>query len=107
VPTEENEGSRVTTGPPKIVWLFLALCPAAAIAFGTAKHAPDSTMQIVTFLLNPAVTIFCTYFLLRREDGGVTAGRIVGSVMLGGFIAVLNMLGGMFAGCAIGGFDMR
>jgi hypothetical protein len=103
-----DEGTNVPkTGPPKIIWLFLGLCPAAAIAFETAKHAPDSTTQVVAFVLNPAVTIFCTYFMLGRDDGGVTVGRIVGSVMLGGFIAVLNVLGGMFAGCAVGGFDMR
>jgi hypothetical protein len=85
-------------------------------------------MQIVTFVLNPAVTIVCTLFLVSRErtvgsnarphpdplpqgegepSAAASAGRIVGSVVLGGFIAVLNMLGGMFAGCAIGGFDMR
>ena len=64
-------------------------------------------MQVVAFMLNPAVTIFCSYFLLGRDDGSVSVGRVLGSLLLGGFIAVLNMLGGLFAGCAIGGFDMR
>jgi hypothetical protein len=100
----DEDTNDTKTGPPKIIWLFLALCPAAAIAFQTAKNASDSNMQVIAFMLNPAVAIFCTYFLLRRDNGGVTAGRIVGAIMLGGFIAVLNILGGMFAGCALGGF---
>lgn len=90
-------------------WLLLALSPTALI-IPIVDHNRGEVVGIaplVMFGLNPLVSIFASYKLFHRSDGSKTI-PIVGGILVGFALAMVNAAVGYFGGCACGGhFDMK
>jgi hypothetical protein len=89
----------------KILWLLVALAPAALIMvvarLNVTREDSDTFFRVVGFGLNPALAIFGCCMLLHKP-GGNKAFTIVGGICLGAIFAFLNIVLGLFLGCAFG-----
>ena len=91
---------------PKIIWLLLALAPAALIMLimgdFIAHEGGSGAVMFVAFGLNPVLSIFACHRLLVGP-GQSKVSTIVGAIFLGAFFAALNLALGFLGGCAFSG----
>jgi len=88
----------------KMSWLLVALSPTTLIMLAAkfnVTRETDTITGFVLFGLNPALSIFGCCMLLNKP-GGNKALTILGGICLGAIFAFLNIVLGLFLGCAFG-----
>jgi len=89
---------------PRIFWLFAAFSPIGLmLAMAGDLNQPAinrSFIVVVVFGINPALSIFSCYRLLRKPDENKSL-NIASAILLGVLIASLNPFIALFAACAM------
>jgi hypothetical protein len=96
-------------GPPKILWLAVALSPlvliAMLIAGGSGRGGGGTASVVICYFVNPVVSVVGCYRMLGGP-GRDKATHIFLGVLLGLMIAPVNFFLGAFAGCACSGVSI-
>jgi hypothetical protein len=97
--------------PSKCVWLtvmFSSIAPMVFLAGKFFAHGGDSIrggqtmLMLIALAVNPVLCILSCYHLLARPDR-LKLIQILVAILLGTFMAVINILIGLFGGCACSG----